>query len=56
MLGRNEDDQFHYYQPGISTYVVASSTDSSHTNRIERPKSWYMKAKNSAVGTFCGEH
>jgi len=52
MLDRNEDDQLHYYQPGIGTYVVVpNSTKSSfHTSRRARFKSWYMKAKDSAVG------
>lgn len=48
MLDRNEDDQFHYYQPGIGTYVITKST--SHTGRIDKIKSWYAKAKDSAVG------
>lgn len=50
MLDRNANDQFHYYQPGIGTYVVSKS--GSHTSRIDRFKSWYAKAKDSAVGTF----
>ena len=50
MLDRNDDDQFHYYQPGIGTYVVTKS--SSHTSRLDRLKSWYAKAKDSAVGAF----
>lgn len=51
LLDRNEDDQFHYYQPGIGTYVVTTSKkDVSHTGRIERIKSWYTKAKDSAIG------
>lgn len=51
LLDRNEDDQFHYYQPGIGTYVVTTSKkDVSHTSRIEKVKSWYTKAKDSAIG------
>ncbi|KAF2683470.1 hypothetical protein K458DRAFT_305296 [Lentithecium fluviatile CBS 122367] len=57
MLDRNEGDQFHYYQPGIGTYVAASSTKSaSRTSRSARLKSWYMKAKDSAVGTSFDAH
>ncbi|KAJ4300887.1 hypothetical protein N0V90_002975 [Kalmusia sp. IMI 367209] len=57
LLDRNEDDQFHYYQPGIGTYVVSSSKkDVSHSGRIEKLKSWYIKAKDSAVGTSFAEH
>ncbi|KAF2109025.1 hypothetical protein BDV96DRAFT_503300 [Lophiotrema nucula] len=54
MLDRNDDEQFHYYQPGIGTYVVSKSL--SHTSRIDRLKSWYAKAKDSAVGTSFAAH
>ncbi|KAF2266365.1 hypothetical protein CC78DRAFT_513858 [Lojkania enalia] len=54
MLDRNDDDQFHYYQPGIGTYVTTKSL--SHTSRIDRLKSWYAKAKDSAVGTSFAAH
>jgi uncharacterized protein (DUF2235 family) len=54
MLDRNDDSQFHYYQPGIGTYVVSKSY--SHTSRIDRLKSWYAKAKDSAVGISFDEH
>ncbi|KAF2810135.1 uncharacterized protein BDZ99DRAFT_570756 [Mytilinidion resinicola] len=54
MLDRNDESQFHYYQPGIGTYVVSKSY--SHTSRIDRLKSWYAKAKDSAVGTSFDEH
>ncbi|KAL5405402.1 hypothetical protein PMIN06_012130 [Paraphaeosphaeria minitans] len=57
LLDRNEDDQFHYYQPGIGTYVVTSSRkDVSHSSRLDRLKSWYLKAKDSAIGTSFAEH
>ena len=52
MLDRNGDDQFHYYQPGIGTYVTKASGSMSRTSRIEKFKSWYAKAKDSAVGTI----
>jgi hypothetical protein len=38
MLDRDDSSQFHYYQPGIGTYV--SSTSFSHTSKLERFKSW----------------
>lgn len=50
MLDRNGDDQFHYYQPGIGTYVVQANSSMSTTGRIGRIKHWYAKAKDSAVG------
>lgn len=57
LLDRNEDDQYHYYQPGIGTYVVtASKKDVSHPSRFDRLKSWYTKAKDSAIGTSFAEH
>ncbi|KAF2015955.1 hypothetical protein BU24DRAFT_369885 [Aaosphaeria arxii CBS 175.79] len=54
MLDRNDDSQFHYYQPGIGTYVVAKSL--SHTSRLDKIKSWYAKAKDSAIGTSFDAH
>ncbi|KAK7180614.1 short chain dehydrogenase reductase family [Paraphaeosphaeria sporulosa] len=57
LLDRNEDDQFHYYQPGIGTYIVTSSRkDVSHSGKLDRLKSWYIKAKDSAIGTSFAEH
>lgn len=50
MLDRNGDDQFHYYQPGIGTYVAQANSSMSRSGRIERFKHWYAKAKDSAVG------
>lgn len=54
MLDRNDESQHAYYQPGIGTYVTSSSL--SHTSRIARVKSWYLKAKDSAVGTSFAQH
>ncbi|KAF2099020.1 hypothetical protein NA57DRAFT_38919 [Rhizodiscina lignyota] len=54
MLDRNDPSQFHYYQPGIGTYVSTSSL--SHTSTYQRIRSWYTKMKDSAVGTSFAEH
>lgn len=54
MLDRNADDQYHYYQPGIGTYIVSSSL--SHTSLKGRIRSWYQKAKDSAVGSSFDQH
>ncbi|KAK3317598.1 hypothetical protein B0T19DRAFT_362797 [Cercophora scortea] len=54
MLDRTADDQYHYYQPGIGTYVV--STSLSHTSTTARIRSWYMKAKDSAIGSSFDQH
>ncbi|KAL4785627.1 hypothetical protein BJX76DRAFT_163716 [Aspergillus varians] len=54
MLDRSKPHQFHYYQPGIGTYVTTSSL--SHTSRFQRIKSAYQKAKDTAVGSSFDEH
>jgi uncharacterized protein (DUF2235 family) len=61
MLDRNGDDQFHYYQPGIGTYVTKANGSMTRTGRLERFQSWYAKAKDSAIGnsiryTWCIEY
>ncbi|SLM35136.1 Domain of unknown function DUF2235 [Lasallia pustulata] len=53
MLDR-EDGGFHYYQPGIGTYVTTMSL--SHTSMTARLNSWYQKAKDSAIGSSFDEH
>lgn len=53
MLDRNNGDK-HYYQPGIGTYINTASL--SHKSMRARVKSWYLKAKDSAVGTSFDEH
>ncbi|KAK5685744.1 hypothetical protein LTR17_026966 [Elasticomyces elasticus] len=54
LLDRQDANQFHYYQPGIGTYVETSSL--SHKSRLGKVKSAYAKAKDMAVGTSFGEH
>ncbi|KPM36531.1 hypothetical protein AK830_g10034 [Neonectria ditissima] len=54
MLDRTADDQFHYYQPGIGTYVVSGSL--THTGIRARMSSWYQKAKDSAIGSSFDQH
>ncbi|KAK7416227.1 hypothetical protein QQZ08_012078 [Neonectria magnoliae] len=54
MLDRTADDQFHYYQPGIGTYVVSGSL--THTGIRARLGSWYQKAKDSAIGSSFDQH
>ncbi|KAI0109356.1 hypothetical protein F4776DRAFT_643546 [Hypoxylon sp. NC0597] len=53
-LDREAGDQYHYYQPGIGTYVVSNSL--SHTTLRARIRSWYLKAKDSAVGSSFDQH
>lgn len=40
MLDRDDSSQFHYYQPGIGTYIATSSF-SQHTSTFDKFKSWY---------------
>ncbi|KXT08464.1 hypothetical protein AC579_6327 [Pseudocercospora musae] len=54
LLDRNDPTQYHYYQPGIGTYVETSSL--SRKSTYGRVKSWYSKAKDQAIGTSFGEH
>lgn len=56
MLDRNGDDQFHYYQPGIGTYVAQTGSSMSRRGRIGKIKHWYAKAKDSAIGTSFDLH
>ncbi|KAI1079731.1 hypothetical protein F5B20DRAFT_150630 [Whalleya microplaca] len=53
-LDREAGDQYHYYQPGIGTYIVSNSL--SHTGIGARIRSWYLKAKDSAVGSSFDHH
>ncbi|KAH7264539.1 hypothetical protein FSOLCH5_009932 [Fusarium solani] len=54
MLDRTANDQYHYYQPGIGTYVVSGSL--THTGLRARISSWYQKAKDSAIGSSFDQH
>lgn len=54
MLDRSRSHQYHYYQPGIGTYVTSHSLGSKGT--IERIKSSYKKAKDAALGSSFDEH
>jgi uncharacterized protein (DUF2235 family) len=54
MLDRTQGNTFHYYQPGIGTYVTSNSLE--HTGVFARLKSWYDKAKDSAIGTAFADH
>ncbi|KAJ5127336.1 hypothetical protein N7448_008115 [Penicillium atrosanguineum] len=54
MLDRSQSHQYHYYQPGIGTYVTSHTLGSK--NRLERIKSSYKKAKDAALGSSFDEH
>ncbi|KAL4864551.1 hypothetical protein BDV12DRAFT_188808 [Aspergillus spectabilis] len=54
MLDRNGSNQFHYYQPGIGTYVTSASLE--HNGCIQKLKSAYTKAKAAAIGSTFADH
>ncbi|KAL4879987.1 hypothetical protein BJY04DRAFT_228888 [Aspergillus karnatakaensis] len=54
MLDRSSSHQYHYYQPGIGTYV--SSASLSDNGRIQKLKAAYIKAKASAIGSTFADH
>lgn len=54
MLDRSSGKGFHYYQPGIGTYVAAADLNVSGT--IAKIKNWYIKAKDAAIGTSFDDH
>lgn len=54
MLDRSKSHQYHYYQPGIGTYVTSHSLGSK--SRVERIRSSYKKAKDAALGSSFDEH
>lgn len=54
MLDRSQSHQYHYYQPGIGTYVSSRSLASK--GRLERIKSAYKKGMDAALGSSFDEH
>ncbi|KAL3448254.1 hypothetical protein BJX65DRAFT_317476 [Aspergillus insuetus] len=55
MLDRSDSyRQYHYYQPGIGTYVTSVSL--SDNGLIQRLKSAYAKAKAAAIGSTFADH
>ncbi|PGH01901.1 hypothetical protein GX51_04954 [Blastomyces parvus] len=55
MLDRNQGQQFHYYQPGIGTYVTSMKVP-SHTGAFSRIKRSWIKAKDAAIGSSFDHH
>ncbi|KAJ5938209.1 hypothetical protein N7454_004551 [Penicillium verhagenii] len=54
MLDRSQSHQYHYYQPGIGTYVTSHTLGSK--SRFARIKSAYKKTKDVALGSSFDEH
>ncbi|OJD10068.1 hypothetical protein ACJ73_09951, partial [Blastomyces percursus] len=55
MLDRNQGQQFHYYQPGIGTYVTSTKIP-SHAGTFSRIKRSWIKAKDAAIGSSFDHH
>ncbi|KLJ06108.1 hypothetical protein EMPG_10445 [Blastomyces silverae] len=55
MLDRNQGQQFHYYQPGIGTYVTSTKVP-SHAGAFSRIKRSWIKAKDAAIGSSFDHH
>ncbi|KAF1739677.1 uncharacterized protein CRV24_001613 [Beauveria bassiana] len=54
MLDRSSENQYHYYQPGIGTYVTSQAlTQSGIVSKITEH---YKKAKDSAIGSTFDQH
>jgi uncharacterized protein (DUF2235 family) len=53
MLDRSDHTCITYYQPGIGTYA---GTSLSHTSRLARLRSWYLKTKDQALGSSLDDH
>lgn len=54
MLDRTANDQYHYYQPGIGTYVVSNQLGGKSMR--QRLRSWYAKTKDSMIGSSFDQH
>ncbi|PLB36910.1 T6SS phospholipase effector Tle1-like catalytic domain-containing protein [Aspergillus candidus] len=55
MLDRTKSHQYHYYQPGIGTYVNADNLDSD-PNLFQRFKASCRKAADAALGSSFDKH
>ncbi|KAE8349209.1 hypothetical protein BDV28DRAFT_163816 [Aspergillus coremiiformis] len=56
MLNRHSPSQFHYYQPGIGTYVKGQSSSSGLVRFWPKIKSKIISAIDRAIGTSFGDH
>ncbi|TQV91927.1 hypothetical protein V2A60_005978 [Cordyceps javanica] len=54
MLDRSSQNQYHYYQPGIGTYVTSEALTQSGT--VAKITEHYKKAKDSAIGSTFDQH
>lgn len=55
MLDKSQENFFHYYQPGVGTYIQSQSLTSTG-GLITNLSSWWKKTKDSAIGVSFGDH
>lgn len=56
LLDRNTEDQYHYYQPGIGTYVVGQQAAANPTGFFHRIRTWYDQTLDSMIGISFNSH
>lgn len=56
MLDRKSPDQFHYYQPGIGTYVEGQMSNSSNGNIFTQLKNHVLESYDQALGSSFVNH
>ncbi|PGH18401.1 hypothetical protein AJ79_00469 [Helicocarpus griseus UAMH5409] len=55
MLDRNQGQQFHYYQPGIGTYITSANVP-SQSGAFSRIKRSWIRIKDTAIGSSFDQH
>ncbi|CAI7593468.1 unnamed protein product [Penicillium pancosmium] len=56
MLDRHKEGQFHYYQPGIGTYVKGQGNSATRGKTLAKIKSGIISTVDQAVGTSFQQH
>ncbi|KAJ5965646.1 hypothetical protein N7481_012360 [Penicillium waksmanii] len=56
MLDRHKEGQFHYYQPGIGTYVKGQGNSATRGKMLPKIKSSIVSTVDQAVGTSFQQH
>ncbi|KAJ6084364.1 hypothetical protein N7486_011164 [Penicillium sp. IBT 16267x] len=56
MLDRHKEGQFHYYQPGIGTYVKGQGNSATRGKLLPKVKSNIITTVDQAVGTSFQQH
>ncbi|KAJ5437740.1 uncharacterized protein N7458_008738 [Penicillium daleae] len=56
MLDRHKEGQFHYYQPGIGTYIKGQGNSATRGKILPKVKSSIINTVDQAVGTSFQQH